>query len=185
MERLSERLVLLAQDTPLQIVSVISKLGSLRVAYRGGSEALDAEIAAAKSLAHVTCEGLRRPRHTADVRQVGRGQVPSVCRVTRWRWGNAYGGGDGYRGVGRERLPAARRGEEKVPERGEGVSGGGYGDEGTVTDSPPLSAIRLGSVVTVASGGRVKASAMFLKIARCEAVENSVVPEVKKKLCQI
>jgi hypothetical protein len=60
MERLCERLVPLAQDTPLQLISVKSKLGSLRLAYRGGSEAIDAEIdaeiAAAKSLALVTCE---------------------------------------------------------------------------------------------------------------------------------
>jgi hypothetical protein len=56
MERLCERLIPLAQDTPLQITSVKSKLGTLRVAYRGGTDEIEAVIAVAKSTAAHTCE---------------------------------------------------------------------------------------------------------------------------------
>jgi hypothetical protein len=56
MAGLCERLVPLAQGTGFRIMSVKSKLGTLRIASRDGTDVIDVEIAAAKSIALVTCE---------------------------------------------------------------------------------------------------------------------------------
>jgi hypothetical protein len=49
MATLCERLVPLVGDSGFRILSVKSKFGTLRVTYRGGSDAVEAEIEAAKA----------------------------------------------------------------------------------------------------------------------------------------
>jgi hypothetical protein len=56
MEGLCERLAPLAKGSNFQITSVKSKLGTLRIAYRDGSDPIEAEVELAKVLAGKTCE---------------------------------------------------------------------------------------------------------------------------------
>jgi hypothetical protein len=56
MDHLCERLVPLVAGSGCQITGVKSKFGTLRIAYRGGSDAISAEIETCKQAALVTCE---------------------------------------------------------------------------------------------------------------------------------
>jgi hypothetical protein len=56
MEQLCERLQPLVSEADFRIVAVKSKFASLRISYRNGSDAIDAEIEAARAVAAVTCE---------------------------------------------------------------------------------------------------------------------------------
>lgn len=67
-ERMCERLVPLAPGTGLQITSVKSKMGTLRVSYRGGSDATRVVIEAARIGAAAHCEGCGGP---GTLREVG------------------------------------------------------------------------------------------------------------------
>jgi hypothetical protein len=76
LENLCDRLEPIAQDG-FAIVCIKSKNATLRVHCRGGSEATEAEIEQATSLAHVTCELCGR---RGERREVG-GGLGVRCRA--------------------------------------------------------------------------------------------------------